>query len=526
MLAIARSWGQARDETAGFPRVGTHPENWLTSVALPLRWSLVPLALLLAATPARGGVLDDPNVGGIGFGGPTTGDLTAIYWNPAALGLMSGVQAMLGVSAWRGSLSVKRDPIAGAAGAREFAPVTGRNTHSPISWPPGPGTFAAVGAAIGNRFTLALAVYTPSYQRATYPAASDGEEPTRYHAVDVDLRNVALVTGLAFRIGDLRIGVAPGFLFSTGRLVFDEDTSQAFPTRRCGVADCVPEDPLAAARYDVGSGLGVFDSTLSYTVAGGLHYRRGKVEIGLAVNSRPLGNVGGGIEVRADRTTVSPPSRLGPGAVVCPPDHPQGCVSGHMRYDLPDIFTAGLTWHVTPPLAITAVVRWLTFSRHDRIDIRVVGPANGSLRTAQLSERLVLHRGFQDVIEGRLRVEGDISYWLKVGAAVRADTGAVRPDSLSPAAVGGPTFEPAAMAEFRVGGWLRLIAGYAFTVMPAASTGTSAFDPGAAARCDQAQGDLNNPSCVTRENGAARPTAAGRYSLLQHTATLTAIFKF
>ena len=491
------------------------------------RLSLALLALLLAAAPARGGVLDDPNVGGVGFGGPTTGDLSAIYWNPAALGLMTGGQAMLGVSAWRSSLSVKRDPIDTPGGPRTFSPVTGQNRHSPISWPPGPGTFVAVGASIGNRFTLALAVYTPSYERATYPAAADGEQPTRYHAVDVDLRNVALVPALAFRIGnDLRIGVAPGFLFSTGRLMFDEDTALTSPTPMCGDVPCPPESPLAAARYDVGSGLGVFDSTLSFTVAGGLHYRRGRFELGLAVSSRPLGNDGGGVEVRAGRTSVSPPPRLGPTAVVCPPDQPQGCVSGHIRYDLPDIFTAGLTWHLTPALAITGVVRWLTFSRHDRIAIRVVGPANGSLRTAGLPERLVLHRGFQDVIEGRLRIEGDLTYWLKLGAALRADTGAVRPASMSPAAVGGPTFEPSVMAEFRVRGWLRLVTGYALTVMPAASTGTSAFDPGAAVRCEEAQSNLLDPSCITRENGAARPTAAGRYSLVQHTATLTAVFRF
>jgi hypothetical protein len=43
---------------------------------------LASILVLLAAAPAAAGVLDDPNVGGVGFGGPTTGDLTAIYWNP------------------------------------------------------------------------------------------------------------------------------------------------------------------------------------------------------------------------------------------------------------------------------------------------------------------------------------------------------------------------------------------------------------------------------------------------------------
>ena len=494
--------------------------------------SLLALVLLLPAAPGRAGVLDDPNVGGVGFGGPTTGDLTAIYWNPAALGLMTGGQAMLGVSAWRSSLSVRRAPIdaAGApGGSRAFLPVTGHSTHNPVSWPPGPGTFVAVGAAVGNRFTLALAVYTPSFERASYPATADGEQPTRYHAVEIDLRNVALVPALAFRVGsDLRIGVAPGFLFSTGRLVFDEDTALTSPPPMCGAQACPAESAAAAARYDVGSGLGVFQSTLSYTVAGGLHYRRGNVEVGLSVSSRPLANTGGGVEVQADRTSVTPPARLGPGTVVCPPDHPNGCVSAHIRYDLPDIFTVGFNWHATPRLTLTTIIRWLTFSRHDQIDIRVVGPANGSLRTAGLPERLVLYRGFQDVIEGRLRVEREMAPWLRLGAALRAETGAVPRSRLSPAAVGGPALEPAVMAELRVGNWLRLTGGYALTVMPSTGTGESVFDPTAATACasDKVGGDLTDPSCAKRISGAARPTAAGSYGLTQHTGTLTATFRF
>jgi len=55
-------------------------------------------ALLLVATPALAGPLDDPHVGSLGFSGPTTGDLTAVYWNPAALGLLQGNQFMFGAS--------------------------------------------------------------------------------------------------------------------------------------------------------------------------------------------------------------------------------------------------------------------------------------------------------------------------------------------------------------------------------------------------------------------------------------------
>jgi long-subunit fatty acid transport protein len=451
-------------------------------------------------------VLDEPHVGGIGFSGPTTGDLTAIYWNPAALGLLQGGQAMLGVAAQSSRFSVERAPL----GARGFPAATGKASHTPLSWPPGRGTFVGVGAAIGNRFTLALAVYTPSFQQASYAPTPEGEQPTRYHAVEIDLRNVAMVPALAFRVGnDLRIGVAPGFLFSTGRLVFDEDLTYM-------------EDPAAAARYDIGSGLGVFDSTLAFTVSGGLHYRRGSVSAGVAFSSRPLGNEAGGVEVNADHARVTAPGD----AVVCPPELAGGCVSAHLRYDLPDTLIAGVTWRITPRTAVTGIFRWLTFSQHDRIALRVTGPASGGLRTAGVPERIVLHRGFEDVIEGRVRLEREMAPWLRLGVALRAETGAVSPSRLTAAAVDGPTLEPAAMAELRVGTWLRLAAGYAFTLMPATETGVSVFDPAAARACDEAQGDLANPACAARLAGSARPTAAGRYSMTRHTGTLTATFRF
>src|SRR4051812_41644048 len=61
-----------------------------------------PLATLLAAAAlatvprsARAVPIDDPDIGGIGFSGPTTGDLAAGYWNPAAPGPIHGGQGEL-----------------------------------------------------------------------------------------------------------------------------------------------------------------------------------------------------------------------------------------------------------------------------------------------------------------------------------------------------------------------------------------------------------------------------------------------
>src|SRR6185436_17583148 len=103
----------------------------------------------------------------------------------------------------------------------------------------------------GDRFSLAVATYMPYAERTTYEApAGGGPLPTRYHRISADLRNLALVPALSVRFaGDFRLGFAPGFLFSAGRIAFDEPVCPAGDT-----ACPADEDPSHDARYDLGSG--------------------------------------------------------------------------------------------------------------------------------------------------------------------------------------------------------------------------------------------------------------------------------
>ncbi len=472
--------------------------------------------MALHTRTAHGGPLDDPHVGGIGFAGPTTGDLTSIYWNPGAVGLIEGTQVVVTGTGQFGTTSVKRPSMPSA---------TGTSHQSPATWPPGPGTFMAIGAAIGNRFTLALATFTPFVQRLSY-APTDGDPPTRYHLVQADLRNVALVTALAFRIGsELRIGVAPGFMFSTGRLVFDEDTAldggSAGLQADCGGAPCGVENPAAAARYDVGSGLALLDSSLAFTLAGGIHYRRGPIAVGVAYASHPIG----GVEIEARRSRVKSPARLDAAGPVCPAGRESGCVYGHLAYDLPDIYTVGVTWQATQQMALTGIVRYLTYSRHEDVSMRLVGPPN-AFATRGLTERMVLHRGFRDVIEARVRAVRDLAWRTRLSATLRAQSSAVPASRLNAAAVDGPTLEPSLAAEVRLGTSVRLTAGYAFAFTFPVDSGDSVFDPGAATACADAGGDLDLPACRARRAGSARPGAAGEYGMIRHAGSVTATFRF
>jgi hypothetical protein len=108
-----------------------------------------------------------------------------------------------------------------------------------------------------------------------------------------------------------------------------------------------------------------------------------------------------------------------------------------------------------------------------------------------------------------------------LSATLRGESSAVPSSELTPAAVDGFTIEPALAAQVRLGSTFVLAGGYAFTFMPAVSTGASAFDPGAAVACVDAGGDLRSDACEKRRVGLARPTAAGRASLSTHSFSLS-----
>jgi long-subunit fatty acid transport protein len=487
------------------------------------------LALATAAPRAGAAPLDEPFVGGLGFSGPTDGDPGAIYWNPAALGLARGFQVMFAGSGRYTTTTVKRqaiDPATGVPTGQPGASVTAHDLAQPLQWPPGPGAFLGLSSDIGgDRFALGFATYMPFLQQLHYPLSPSGagDEPTRYHALTVDLRNLALVPALAIRFGnDFRVGLAPGFLFSTGHLLFAEDTA----LDGCGSPPCGVEDPAAAARYDISSGQGITDAKFSVTLGGGVYWRRRNFSFGLSYQSRPLGSDVTGVEVAGRNTTLTLPPRAPYGGgqpVMCGTAQTVHCVFGDVSYRLPDVFIAGATWYVRSGLALTGVIRWLRLHVHDRIDIRLTGP---TLDATGLPQRIALYRGFQDVLEARVR----LSYWwhehVRVGAMLRLETAALDAGSVTPGAVDALKVEPVVLAEVRLGKRFWLGGGYGLTIMPSVTVNDSAFDPRFATGCVAAGGDLDNDGCQARLAGRARPTAAGTYKVLTHDFGMTFTARF
>jgi len=485
---------------------------------------LAVLAILLLAPGVQAGPLDDAHVADTGFSGPTTGDLTAVYWNPAGLGLMQGPQIMIG-GAWQStSVSVARtsiDPSTGAnPGSTSFPTASGSGTLQPFRWPPGPSGFFAIGSGIGHRFGIALAMYSPFSSKLTMSPTADGQEPARYHLVSMELNHIATTIGLAIHASDsIQIGVASGLLWPTAHLVFDEETA-------LGSATLGSENPTAAARYDLATkGIVV----PSYFLTVGAHYRRGRLDVGLSYTSSPLGT-SGAVNLPLDNVQIGLPSNLAGGPGLCPVSATtttatSDCLAGQMSYRLPSIYNLGVKWQATKHWSATGIVRWLRYGEHDKITILIGGPATQTALGSGVPDHVVLYRGFQDSFDLRGRVVYATKQF-RVGGTLRLETSAVPASHVNAAAIDGLKLEPSLAVEMRIWRQIRMSAGYAFTYMFSVHTGTSVFDPTAASNCTAAGGDLSTPACQARRDGQARPSAAGTYHLWRQTLTVLTTIAF
>lgn len=476
---------------------------------LILLFGLIPIPI--GATP-----LDDPDVGDTGFSGPTTGDLTAVYWNPAALGILRGAEILISSTLQKTEVTVARSPIdkGDGLGSQTFPKVRGIGKSQPIHWPPGPGGFFGMGVALERRFSIALAYYTPYSSHLTMKPAADGQVPTRYHLRHVAMDHTAATTALAIHISDtLHLGVAAGFLFPDVSLSFDEDLALRASDIDCGDGGvCGMEHVGAAARIHLGS---KGPQPPSYFISGGILFSRGRFTLGASYASRPLG-ANGDITVALEHADIEwPAATVNPMGPVCPAN--TNCLHGQISYRLPDIATLGITWKFNSRWAATGIVRFIHSSDHQQLALRMIYP--GGLAPSQ--ERLTaipLYRGFDNAWDLRGRVVYERPR-LRLGGTLRYETAAVPKARVTAAAVDGIKLEPMFAAEMTFWRRFSFAASYAFTYMLPVSTGDSAFHPASALACAEAQGHLDHPACQERRQGLARPSAAGRYTMNRHTLT-------
>jgi len=172
------------------------------------RRSLVALAAAGCATalaaPASAGGITVPRVGGLNFSSPVEGLPSAFWWNPAALGLMPGLQigVDLDLTVALGSYERTIDPFGAPAAAGRY-PL---EKFTAIA--PGPLVSATFKA---SRITFGAALFVPYGRDVDYPGFSeadtadpttitDATSPGRYHLLHADFKHFYLTPGVSVEL--------------------------------------------------------------------------------------------------------------------------------------------------------------------------------------------------------------------------------------------------------------------------------------------------------------------------------------
>jgi long-chain fatty acid transport protein len=454
-------------------------------------WPLAPSAFgypLLAPRPV-------PNA----IAGPTDAHLAAVFYNPAALGSLRGLQVWVegGPRIYTGQIDrapLEGQPRGGASiGWADFDAFVG------LSW-----DFRT------DRLTLAVAAYAPFVDLSRYGEHS----PVRYHEVKQRFAIVEQSIAAAFKVNE-RFSFGAAFNIAEALLdyAFYRDAAPAGgsagvdqPGGLCGGAACGLENPAAAERLRLdGSGYGIGFSV------GVLGRPVERLWMALSYTSRIFDT--GGQAIQDDRGARVWPTAATP-CFDSQANQPGTCNGSLvLNYFIPDIVHAGVRVELTPRIDLEASLRWTHYGGMAQLDVRAQGGTLGQLsarRDTALAPQFLIDRGLQDSwaveVSGRFKVGGR----LRLAPSLVFESSAVEASAVSAAAVEGPKLDAALTLEWRPVRHLVLgahVGGTGYFLDDVSSR----FSSRAEAACVDAAYSLD--ACRATSNGYALPSASGHYSL-------------
>jgi long-subunit fatty acid transport protein len=459
-----------------------------------LRLSLLWLAALVTVMGrvAAAHPFFQENIGGTVFVGPTSPHASAVFWNPAAAGLLKGTHLYLGSVSRLDYTSEQRDPISGADGAP--------NPAGDVSYPAGkelgfsPAGFAGIVTDAGtDRFTFGLALYTPFAERIPGGNASGA-----YHTQGGFLYGTELSLAVTFRFSStFYAGFAGTLLFSETKLSFLRDRA----LDGCAAAPCNLERPENADRFEVSTHADFpffrFRTQAGYKL--GILFRLAGWWFGASVSALSLLPTSSADVVRTGSVEVTPAGS-------------NNTLQGEstVAYRLPNIVNFGARNRIFPDWDLLLQGRWITYSSTDFIDLGLFGT---SLRGAGIPERIVRYRGYRDTVAVEAGLENPPERAPRLGARVRFESSALPSDNVTPGNIDGPNLTFAGGAELRLTTHWALVLGLATTLALPIDVHPSAFSPPGQIACAASGYDLD--TCSPVSNGRGISSTAGSYTRLR-----------
>lgn len=517
--------------------------------------------LVLQASAARAYPFLALHPGGTPFEGPTDPELSAVFYNPAALGPLRGAH-IGGV----GQLvvahgSVDRDPICLDTGQPGSGCTQSRSFPS--------AKFADVsGAGLGGlvwdfrneNLALALITYAPWESHRSFASAGNGaagstDTPTAYHLRREDFTLAYVALGASFKLSRIiTVGVNVSAVDGVVSLAFDRDTAlephncpnaaraadgscsqPTWPGGSTTIAEAGYENPAYAERLQLRGDGGKFwggiptPTGLSIGV-GGLLKVSERLMLGASwTRMFPLFVSAGRFGVGdLQGASVQPAAKLDP-AKVC---GESGTCTGSavIAWDVPDVYYLGARWKLREDLDFATTVRLVMYGGYQRSAREraiVLQLAGDPVERAGTPSRILLGRSLVPAFAGEAAFRWRMRDNLRIGFSVAGETSAVPGIAVSPEALDGPKVDLLVGVEMRVSRTVRVYGGYdftgtVFTALNRPSPGS--YDPRAAVRCVDASYALD--ACAATLDGRGLPTAAGSYTLVTHHINLGAFVDF
>lgn len=474
-----------------------------------------------AARPAAASPLEDSNLGGAVFTGPVHAHATAIYLNPAALGLADrGAHLYLDGSLNLDTYGIDRRELVDAtdpgAGLTDGARVQA-STVAPggtLAWY-SVGESIAVGAAVSwvvvDRFIEdeeALGYHTLGGAHRQYVS----RELSVLNLYDLPFEVPLPMPSLAgaYKWRNFYFGVGVSLRSTSFELSFLRDTAlergtpgiEAPCSQDPAVTDaCGIENPAAAERYDITVSSKDLLTTRNLVLNGGIMWQVAPAWwLGVYYQSPP--GFLSSLRLQGEaRITPAPYQGRDPFEA-----------DAELIYRLPQTIGAGIRGPVFTGYDIFAAVRWQNLSRHRLLDFRLIDPTIGG---GGAPEWITRYRGFDDIMTVSAGIEQRESGRLKLGGRLIAESETTSARALSPAQVEGFQITGAVGAELRLLDRLVLYGSYGLTYYPTMSVGSdSLFDPADQIECVESRYELD--ACTPTAEGRAGPTAAGTYERMRH----------
>jgi hypothetical protein len=459
------------------------------------------------ARTASASPLEDPTVGGAVFTGPVHPHATAIYENPAALGLASrGAHLYLGGSLRLDTYDIHRQILESGTGQLESGPRVRTSTLAPGTTLAlySVGERVAVGASLTwvvlDRFISeeeALGYHTLGGVHRQYVWRDLAPLGIKRFTFNAPLPMPSLAG--AYRWRDFYFGVGVSLRASSFELSFLRDTALDVPCGGDGQPDCVIEDPASAERYDLDVSTGELFTTRNLVLNGGLMWQ-----------VAPAWWVG--VHYQSPPGFLSSLSLSGTADIKPAPyqeDEPAGFTArAELIYQLPQTMSVGMRGPAFADVDFFATARWQNLSRQRLLDIRLLGGAT-------VPEWLTRYRGFDDTFTFTAGLEQREGQRLRLGGRLQLESATTPEDGVSPLQVEGLHVTGALGGELRLLDRVVLYASYGLTYYPTVTTGEdSLFDPREQLECVDSGYDLE--ACRASAEGRAVPTAAGTYERIRH----------